>query len=214
MALAAYFKLRSSFREKGVDTLKYFSKVFGMFALFMLIQGMPFFVPYELSSVQLGSFFIFGHIFLYGSYAFLVQVPLSIYRPEWKKYGFWLSVVAGALVSFVNLLYWTEPTIEQAIVLFNVGAPVGPLIGVFSIAAMAVTAGGFFAKMAWQRSGRERAKFALLSLGMLILTAGGPLHDNATSIAMYIAADVLTVTGFTAIMSGLYIEWVAEKLGF
>jgi hypothetical protein len=48
---------------------------------------------------------------------------------------------------------------------------------------------------------------------MLVIAVGGPLHDNATSLMMYVAADILTVSGFIFVMSGLYIDWVYEKLG-
>ncbi len=213
MTTAAFFKLRRSYRDNGAETLHHFSRFFGMFSLFMYLQGLPFLVPQDLSSVQLGAFFIFGHIFLYASLAYLALVPLSIWRPEWKKFGFWGNVVAGAVVTFVNVLFWTKPTIEGGIVLFNVGAPVGPLIGIVDIVTMILLAGVFFAKMAYERSGTDRSKFLLLALGMLVITAGGPLHDNATNLMMYVVADILTISGFVFVMSGLYVDWIYEKLG-
>lgn len=209
----AYFKLRRSYRETGTETLDYFSKFFGMFALFMGLMGAPMLVPESLSSVQLGAFYIFGQIFLGGALAYISLVPLDIWRPEWKKYGFWAIIVAWTGKTYLNFLYWTEPEIAGNIVLWNVGAPVGPIIGIFNVLVLTVLAGGFFAKMAYERSGNDRYKFSLLAIGMLVITFGGPLHDNATSLMMYTVADILTVSGFVFVMSGLYIDWIMEKLG-
>lgn len=209
----AYFKLRKSYRDSGAETLNYFSKFFGMFSLFMYVQGMPFLIPQALSSVKLGAFFMFGHLFLFAALAYLALVPLHIWRPGLKKYGFWGNILAGGVVTLVNSLYWTKPTIEGGIVLFNVVPPVGPLIGVVDVVTMILLAGALFVRLAWERSGAERSKFLLLALGMLVITVGGPLHDNATSLMMYSVADVMTLFGIGFIMSGLYIDWVYEKLG-
>lgn len=212
LAALAYLKLKRSYSETGTETLSYFSKFFGMFTLFMLSMGAPMLVPEALSSVQLGAFYIFGQIFLGGALAFISLVPLHIWKPEWKKYGFWAILAAWAGKTWLNFLYWTEPEIVGNLVLWNVGAPIGPMIGVFNALILLVLAGGFFAKMAWERSGTDRYKFGLLALGMLVITLGGPLHDNATSLMMYVAADILTVSGFVFVMSGLYIDWIMEKL--
>lgn len=212
VSLLAYWKLRSSFRESGVETLGYFSRFFGLFALFMFVMGAPFLVPEVLSGVQLGAFYIFGHLFLYGSLAFLVLVPLQIYRPGLKVYGFWLTLLGGGVVSFVNVLFWNRPVVEKGVVLNNVGFPVGPLIGVL-VALTMLSAGVFFVKQAWSRSGLDRWKFLFLALGMVLITVGGPLHDNAVSVWGYVVADVLTVAGLLFTLSGVYVEWVFEKLG-
>lgn len=208
----AYFKLRNSYRETGTETLDYFSKFFGMFSLFMVVMGAPMLVPEALSRVQLGAFYIFGQIFLGGALAYLSLVPLHIWKPNWKKYAFWSIYAVWAGKTWLNFIFWTKPEIAGNIVLWNVGAPIGPIIGIFNLVVLTVLAGGFFAKMAWERSGNDRYKFGLLALGMLVITIGGPLHDNATNLLMYTVADILTVSGFVFVMSGLYIDWVMEKL--
>lgn len=211
LTLLAYFKLRRSYQDSGAETVGYFSKFFGMFTLFMTFMGAPMLVPETLSSIQLGAFYIFGHIFLGGALAYLSLVPLNIWKPEWKEYIFYLILAVWGLKTFLNFIYWTEPEIVGNIVLWNVGAPIGPFVGIVNGLIMLGLAGGFFAKMAWERSGNDRYKFGLLALGMLVITLGGPLHDNATGLNMYLIADILTVSGFIFVMSGLYIDWVVEK---
>lgn len=213
LAMAAYFKIKRSYKESGTVTLDYFSKFFGSFSMFMFIQGLPALIPKSLTSTQLGSFYIFGHIFLYASFMFLVLVPLHIYRPDFKKYGFWGAALGGAIVTFVNILNWTMPEIQNNIVLFNVGVPVGPMIGILDIITMVLIGAVFFGYTAWNREGRERVKFALLSISLIVITIGGPLHDNATSLAMYAAADVITLTGLILMFMGIYIEKVYSVLG-
>ena len=211
LAALAYWKLKRSYEDSGIESVGYFSKFFGYFSLFMFLMGGPMLVPVALSGVKLGAFYIFGHIFLYISLAHLVLVPVSIYEPGYRKPAFWAIGFGGAVVTLVNLVYWNEPSIELGLLLLNVGVPVGPLIGVLVGLSM-LSAGGFFAKMAWERSGNDRYKFALLALGMVVITVGGPLHDNATTLMMYVLADILTVSGFVFVMSGLYIDWVMDKL--
>jgi hypothetical protein len=214
LTLIAFFKLKQSYREQGTETLDYFAKFFGMFSMFMLIQGMPMLVPESLNPAQLGSFFIFGHIFLYASFAYLVMVPLHIYKPSLKKYGFWGSILGGAIITFVNTIYWTMPEISGNIVLWHVGFPVGPMIGILDIITMVLIAAVFFARLAWKNSGSTRTKFALLALGLVVITAGGPLHDNATSLQMYIIADILTLVGLLILFSGIYADKLHELLGW
>lgn len=211
VAALGYWKLRKSYEDSGVDTVGYFSKFFGYFSLFMFLMGAPMLIPVALSGVKLGAFYIFGHIFLYISLAYLVLVPINIYEPRYRKAGFWATGFAGALITFVNLVFWNEPSIESGLLSLNVGVPVGPLIGVVVGVSM-LSAGGFFAKLAWSRSGNDTYKFGLLALGMLVITLGGPLHDNATSLMMYLIADILTVSGLIYLMAGLFIDWVVEKI--
>jgi len=213
VSFAGYLKLRFTLRSSDNETLRHFKNFFGWFGVFQLFMAWPMFVPVVLSSVKLGAFYIFSHVFLYVSVAYLSLVPISIYRPEWKEKVFWLNIVAGGVISFVNIVYWTLPEIESNLLLYNVGAPVGPMIGVLVGLNMAVLAGGFFAKMAWDRSGEDRMKFVLLALGMFTMTVGGPLHDNASTFLMYVVADVLISVSILLILSGLYVSWVYSRLG-
>lgn len=204
---ACFAQLWRSYRKEEVRTLRYFAYFFAHLGVFFGIMGMPaIFHGVTFSPEQLGAFYIFGHIFLYSSFAYYSRIPMYIWKPSWEMKVFGLNLVAGAIVTAVNIYYWNLPEIASGITLYNVQEPVGPMIGVLAILNWVVGGTYLFGKMALDRSGVERKKLVFLSMGLLLIALAGPIHDVSTSISMVLAADVLTLLGVATLMIGIYFK--------
>lgn len=204
---ACFAQLWRSYREQEVRTLEYFAKFFAHLGLFFVIMGAPaLFHGISFSPEQLGAFYIFGHLFLYSSFAYYSRIPMYIWKPDWEMKVFGLNLVAGAIVTAVNIVYWNLPEISSGVTLLNVQDPVGPMIGVLAILNWVVGGTYLFGKMALSRSGAERKKLIFLSLGLLMISIAGPIHDVSTSVPMILAADILTLLSVALLMLGIYFK--------
>lgn len=204
LAWLCFAKLWLSYRESGVTTVKYFGIFFAHMGLFFVIMGLPAAIPGSLTPEQLGAFYIFGHIFLYSGFAYYSRIPLYIWKPEWEMKGFALNLVAGAVITYVNLIYWNTPELADPITILHVQDPVGPMIGILAIANWIIGGTLLFGKMALNETGTERIKLFLLAAGLLMISIAGPLHDLTTSFQMLVAADVFTFLGILLLMAGIY----------
>lgn len=205
-----YQRVNTSYKEKNISSLKYFANFFLMFGIFLFTIGLPMLVPVSLSPMQLGAFYIFGHVFLYGAMVYFIQVPFSMSFPDYKKWAVRFNILFGTAITFVNIIYWNKPTTEGLITLLNVVGPVGPMIGVLVVLNWIFFGTFYFGNMAYRSRGTNRLKFSLLSIGFLLITIGGPLHDNAASLTQYMIADGLMTVALLLIFAGIYVKKILK----
>ena len=205
-SIFGYIRLKKAYNEKKISSLKNFAMFFLLFGIFLFSMGLPMLIPVELSPVKLGGFFIFGHVLLYAALVYFIQVPFSLSFPKYRKYAVWFNIAMGTIITYTNLIYWNEPTIEGSITLMHVTGPVGPMIGVLNIINLLLFGTFYFGYMAIQNRGTERWKYSLLSLAFLLITVGGPLHDNATGLTQYLIADALIFLALATLFAGIYVK--------
>lgn len=207
-AFFSYKRVKQAYKEKNITSLKYFSKFFLYFGIFLFSQGLPMLIPVALNPVKLGAFYIFGHIFLYISLIYFIQVPFSLSWPKLKKYAVWFNTLFTIAITFTNIIYWNEPSVENGLLQFHVTGPVGPMIGVMVALNLIIFGTIYFGRLAYKSKGADRWKFSLLSIAFLIITVGGPLHDNATSLTQYIIADALILISLIVLFAGIYVKQI------
>jgi hypothetical protein len=201
-----------SFRREEVITLRDLSVFFFHFGLFFVIMGLPGLLSLDLSSDQLGSFYIFGHIFLYSSIAYYSRIPTRILKPEWANRVFAINLILGGAITIVNLAYWPQPVVHSSgVTILNVVEPIGPLIGIFVALNWILGGTGFFAWRAMNKKGKKRLKLLLLAGSFIFLSVAGPMHDNTNSLQMLILADVATFLGVILMMAGVFYRRESPK---
>ncbi|MDY6770748.1 MAG: hypothetical protein SV186_02185 [Candidatus Nanohaloarchaea archaeon] len=204
IAWLSFARLWYSYREKQTPTLKYFAFFFAYFGTFQLTMALSL-LPRSFTGAQLGAFYIFGHVFLYLSIAYYSRIPTYIWKPEWELKVFALNLLAGAAITVLNVMQWNKPEQVGSIIVWHVPKMIGLTIGVLDAVNWIIGGTIFFGILAWKETGRERVKLALLSVGMLLLTVSGPIHDLTTSVKMLALADLFTTLGVVTLMAGIYI---------
>lgn len=196
-----YYRLRKS-RVANNKFFYYFERFTLSMSLFFVFMAVPnlFFTD---NTLLLGWGYVIGHIFLYVSYAYLVRVSLLILKPSFESTNIFKAyLLAGAGITAVNILLFNYPVVlESGITAFNADPIIGILIVIISVLTLLPSAVLFIIKSIQQP--QQRRRFAFIGISFLLIIAGGPLHDLATTPAMYMLADAITTTGFVVMLLGV-----------
>lgn len=160
--------------------------------------------------------YTFGHIFLFVGCTemarlFFSMVPkLSAWDKSVLIIGILYNIIA-TIVTAATMIFGTQPAYDYGahVVLFNASTATGVLIAVLML--MTVLPPAILFVRNGIRNYGNRTRSLLLGIGMIVMIVGGPLHDNAKTDMMYMAADVLTITSVILISSGVLYRY-EEKL--
>lgn len=211
--LVAFATLFSSWKKSKNEMLKNFMLMFILVAIFMLLMGI---MDYLLvlnkdlvvqKSLIPGFLFAFAHIFMILAISFYARIPFEVLLPGKKNIGFWLAFGTGLIpiiVAFTNLIF---PTVEARITHYNVSTLFSASIGIWALVFIAGFGGVFFLSQAVKtKEHLVKVRSGILGVGFLAWTIGGPLHDFATTTAIYLFADLLLLSSFVVILLGIYIK--------
>lgn len=202
---ACFYRSWKSYQSEDIETLRDFSLFFFHLGLFFVVMGLPGILSIEMSADQLGAFYIFGHIFLYASFAYYSRIPVRILKPEWTTRVFAANLILGAAVTILNFKLWPQPEVHASgVTALHVMAPIGPLIGVLAGLNWILGGTAFFSWRATKKKGKDRLKLLMVAASLVLLSIAGPLHDNTTSIQMLVIADVATLLGVLLMMAGVF----------
>lgn len=214
--LIAFGALYSSWKKTKNEMLKNFMLMFVFVAIFMLIMGaMDYLLVLRQDLIETkssipGFLFAFAHIFMILAISFFNVIPFRILVPRVKNIGFWLAFGTGLIpivVAFTNLIL---PTVEARITHYNVGILVSASIGIWALIFIAGFGGIFFLYQGFKTKEHfVKVRSIILGIGFLLWIVGGPLHDFATTTAIYLFADVLLLASFIVILSGIYVKKLA-----
>ncbi|MFB6203173.1 MAG: hypothetical protein ABEK01_01635 [Candidatus Nanohaloarchaea archaeon] len=221
IALLCFLRLWTVYRREGAESHRYFAKFFLFYGLFFITIALPAYIGglrnfgvadaawTTFSTDSLLLFFIAGQGFFLAALAYFSQVPLHIIRPEWKEKVFRLNLGMIFVILPVNLLFFSMPAEEGFAAISTLSLPMAPVFGLLLLGQM-VPGILLFGKMAYDRSGTDRMKMALLSVGLLILTVSGPMHSIVSEPGLFILASGFTITGTLTTFAGVYLNRVME----
>ncbi len=190
VSAASFVKLYSTYRDEQIHTIKHLAIFFGFFSIFQLMLGVRYFLPISESITNLIR--TSSHIFLYVSLAYFSRIAMNIRKPEWERYVFG-GVLATGLAATGLMVY--------------VGDTITPLIAIPSLAVWLGMGTVFFGHLAMNRKGSERAKMALIAVGILFIAVAGPLHNLPIveeQLLALIVVESFTVVGTLLSMAGVY----------
>ncbi len=197
--------------RKSPNTLTlYFLIYFIPYTLFFAAFAMPFAAlikgtPQQFA-VGMDWGYIYAHVFLYLSFSAMALIVGEAFWKRGKMFLFWASMVAGIVVTIVNIMYPNTAMLDIAsnVTLMNAQKIVGTLIGIYANALFLPTV-ILFAWQGFKQKGAFRVRSLILAAGFLVLGVGGPLHDLATTPGQFMLADVLsTVANITIGVGALY----------
>ena len=211
--LAAFVTLYSSWKKAKNEMVKSFMFMFVSVAVFMFVMGtMDYLLVLNeeliLKSPSVpGIMFAIAHVFMILAIAFYSRIPFEILFAKVKNIGFWLAFGTGLLPIAAAFAMPISPTVEAGITHYNVSALSSALIGVWALIFIAGFGGVFFLYQAFKMKEHFiRIRSVILGVGFLIWVVGGPLHDFATTAALYLFADLLLLSSFVVILIGIYIK--------
>ena len=160
--------------------------------------------------------YTFGHIFLFIAGTEMARLFCSMIPrlSSWDKpvlaIGILYNIVA-TIITGATMIFGTQPSYDYAahVVLFNASTATGILLAVFMLIAVLPPAILFVRNGI--RSYGNRTRSLLLGIGFMVMIVGGPLHDNAKTGMMYMAADVLSIVSVVLVSSGVLYRY-EEKL--
>lgn len=153
--------------------------------------------------------YVVGHIFMYLGLMSIARMTFALI-PRLSPYDksltiTWLTVIAGQTIFNAKTMIWgVRPTFDHKLHLTEFHTYTGVGIILACMAAIAfVPPIILFAMQAIRARGIERIKPILISIGFLLITTAGPLHDNARSAQQYALADVFTTVGMIITLFGV-----------
>ncbi len=188
---------------------------FVFFSLFFAFMSMNLFVD-DVKFVGLWGY-TFGHIFLYLVFAVNIFVPFSVISESKifpKTYAI-LTLISGAVVTYLN---WIAYETEETLPVFDNGATIWnpPLVVRIYIPIMSMLTWmvfGFLFFMYHAFNTKEtwlRKRSLLIGIGFLIVSIGGPLHDQPFAGFMILIADVVTSFGIFILSLGIFTRKPSE----
>ncbi|GEM_PF-920823 len=215
LALIGAKLYNDSAKEAGADPAKkYFMNFFFSFGVFQLIMGLAHAVLYVNQSAFAAVMnwgYIIGHVFLYLSLAFTLMVPLELSLPgkKIKNIAFSLIAIFGLAITYINIIKPNQPFFESktGITFFNADPLVGKLIPIIVLLSWGVSVLIFIYHGLKSRNNRlAMARSLVISLGLILLIVGGPLHDVAQTSLQFLMADILTLLGSLILASGTLLK--------
>lgn len=213
---SAYWFIRSRLKSSGnssTASITYLKKFFLFFGIFMVFMNAPHIFLYtrqDLFSPAMAIGYTIGHIFLYVSMIYIARMTFTIVPSlvKYEKYAIYTGIVLAAIVTFLETKLMVfgphKPflDVERHITNLNVPSVIGGAIALsFSIAVLPPTI--LFFISAFKTNGAKRIRSLLLALGLLTLVLAGPLHDNARSWQVFLAADIATAIANTMLAVGI-----------
>ena len=193
----------------------YLALFFILSGIFMILIGaahMTLFLHPEMFMYAQNWGYLTSHIFLYASNAYMARVLSLIFFPRFERPYFYTMLVAGAIVTIVNILLPGAPMFDvtNGLSYFNTDPLVGPLIPLIIIPVY-IPAAILFAVQAFRSTGREiRQRGILMAVGFAVLFIFGPLHDVAHTTIEYALADIFTLVGFFMIAGAVLLSHSAS----
>ena len=186
----------------------YFFVTVGIFQLIMGLSHVILYIDAALFPIVMNWGYIVGHVFLYLSLAFSLMVPLELSFPgkKVKYYAASLISLFGLGITYINIIKPNHPVYESAtgITFFNADPLVGKLIPIIVLLSWGVAVVMFIWNAIKSRHNRMALiRSIVISVGFIITTAGGPLHDVAQTSVQFLVADILTLLGFLTLASGI-----------
>ncbi len=194
----------------------YFFSVIGVFQLIMGLSHAVLYINAGMFSEVMNWGYIIGHVFLYLSLVFSLMVPLELSFPgkKIKYYAGSLIAIFGLIITYINIIKPNHPVYESAtgITFFNADPAVGNLIPIIVLLSWGVAVVMFIWNAIKSRHNRMALiRSLVISIGFIIITAGGPLHDVAQTSVQFLVADILTLLGFLTLASGISLAFGSDE---
>lgn len=195
VAFLSYWKLRSTYLENHIPTIKHLKNFFGLFAIFELMIGLRIFIEPILGGSTV-YWYIFGHLFLFVGLGHFSRIFSHIMKPSLEKPLYYGNIGVG--VVFVAIMLYA-------------GEPITALIGLPSVINWVGLGTATFLYIGWRREETvERLKLGLLGLGFLLIALAGPLHNAVKTGPARFAVNLLTVSGTIIAMTGVYARRILD----
>jgi hypothetical protein len=147
----------------------------------------------------------FAHIFTALGNSFYVRIPFRVWFPEKISTGFWLSLITGLIVVVIGFAQPIFPTVEAGISNYNIGPLFRAATSIYALVFIFGFGVVFFLYQSFKAKTRfVRIRSMIFGIGFLIGIIGGPLHDFATTTAVYLLADILLILSQAIILLGIF----------
>lgn len=204
LVLIFFFYKLSKSSSKNNNFLKFFKGFALYFSLFYLLFSVPLILIPNNSSV-IGIGYLIGHAFSYIAFGFLARVAFLLAKPAYdSRFVFYGYLITGAIITLANLIYFNFPTVENGIASWNQNSFVGVAIIIFGLTAFLPVAFLFIKEAFLQPKNRKR--YALIGIAVLLMIISGPMHDVATTSSLLLTADVITTSAFIMLFIGVSSE--------
>jgi len=192
-------------------SVRYMQKFFMHMMIFFVIMSVPYLWTNDVQrfSVSAAWAYVVGHIFMYMSLMYISRMTFSLI-PKLSTYDkplvfAWLSAIT--IVTAVNaktMIWGVQPTYNYRLHLteFHASPAVGIPLALMAMIAF-VPAIILFAMSAIKMRGINRVKPILITIGFILITTAGPLHDNARTAQLYAIADIFTTIGMIVTLLGI-----------
>lgn len=196
-----YYRLKKSSVTNNQFSY-YFQRFALYFGIFPLVLAIPILL-FSKSSYMLGLGYIIGHIFLYISCGYLTRIWLLIVKPSFNSRNiFIIYLVLGLVATILNIYLFNYPVInENGITLWNAQQPVAISIILIFASALIPAVVVFIRESI--RQPKSRMRFSLIAASLIVILIGGPLHDVAKDVTMYLVADIVSITGYVLMFMGV-----------
>jgi len=115
---------------------------------------------------------------------------------------FKIYLVLGLAATVLNVYLFNLPVVnESGVTLWNAQPPVAMAIVLILISAL-LPAAVVFIKAAIKQP-KERKRFMLIGVSLIVIIIGGPLHDIATTASVYLVADIVSIIGYMLMLWGV-----------
>jgi hypothetical protein len=207
-----YLGLQIGIHRNSIQrSVRFVHKFFLSMMFFFIIMSVPYIWTNnpEKFSVSAAWAYVVGHIFMYLGVMYISRMTFALI-PRLSSYDKPLTavwVLATAIVTGINaktMIWGVQPTYNYKLHLTEFHT--SPMVGIplATMAAFAfIPAIILFILSAVRARGIDRIKPLLLSLGFLLITTAGPLHDNARTAQLYAIADVFTTLGMIITLLGV-----------
>lgn len=209
--LIAFRVTYSTWKKSKDEMIKDFMLMFVFVGIFMLIMGaMDYLLVVKQDLVTTkssipGFLFGFAHIFMILAISFYERIPFRVWFPERESIGFWLAFGTGLISIVISFIRPIFPTVEAGITHYNVGTLFSAAIGIWALVFIGGLGGVFFLHQAFKaRTHFVRIRSIIFGIGFLAWVIGGPMHDFATTTAIYLFADLLLLSSFVIILLGIF----------
>lgn len=208
----AYLKLKTRIKHKVVWRSTQFMREFFLhMMIFFVIMSIPYiWVNNQTQFSESAAWaYVVGHVFMYLGLMYISRMTFALI-PRISSYDklltvTWLIVIILQTAFNAKTMIWgVKPTFDRKLQLteFHTYVGVGIILACMALIAF-VPPIILFIMNAIKTHGANRIKPILMSIGFLLITTAGPLHDNARSAHQYAFADIFTTIGMIFTLLGV-----------